>query len=56
MVAILRGVRWNLGVALICVSFMAKDREHFLQTGYFVKNTHDLYTCIAISIFVGFNF
>jgi hypothetical protein len=30
MIAILAGVRWNLSVVLICISFMARDGEHFL--------------------------
>jgi hypothetical protein len=29
MGAILRGVRWNLSVILICIPFMARDGEHF---------------------------
>jgi hypothetical protein len=29
MVAILTGVRWNLSVVLICISFVARDDEHF---------------------------
>jgi hypothetical protein len=29
MVAILTGVRWNLHVILICISFIARDSEHF---------------------------
>jgi hypothetical protein len=31
MIAILTGVRWNLNVILICVSFMARDFEHFFM-------------------------
>jgi hypothetical protein len=29
MIAILAGVRWNLSVALICISFMARNGEPF---------------------------
>jgi hypothetical protein len=31
MLAILVGVRWNLSVVLICISFMARDGEHFFM-------------------------
>jgi hypothetical protein len=36
MVAILIGVRWNLSVVLICISFMARNGEHFFQYGHFL--------------------
>jgi hypothetical protein len=29
MIDILTGMRWNLSVVLICISFMARDGEHF---------------------------
>jgi hypothetical protein len=29
MVAILTGVRWNLSVVFICISFLVRDGEHF---------------------------
>jgi hypothetical protein len=31
MIAILIGVRWNFSVVLICISFMARDGEHFFM-------------------------
>jgi hypothetical protein len=31
MVAIATGVRWNLSMVLICISFMTRDGEHFFM-------------------------
>jgi hypothetical protein len=31
MIAILTGVRWNLSVTLICISFMARNGEQFFM-------------------------
>jgi hypothetical protein len=31
MIAILTGVRWNLNMVLIYISFMARDIEHFFM-------------------------
>jgi hypothetical protein len=31
MIAILTGVKWNLSVVLICISFIAKNSEHIFM-------------------------
>jgi hypothetical protein len=31
MVTILTGLRWNLSVVLICISFTARGGEHFVM-------------------------
>jgi hypothetical protein len=31
MIAVLTGVRWNLSVVLICISFMARHGKHFVM-------------------------
>jgi hypothetical protein len=36
MVAILMGVKCNLNVVLICISFMARDGEHFFMVFFFL--------------------
>jgi hypothetical protein len=31
MMAILTGIRWNFSVVFVCISFMARDGEHFFM-------------------------
>jgi hypothetical protein len=35
MIAILTGVRWNLSVIQICITFIARDGEHFFMGFFF---------------------
>jgi hypothetical protein len=37
MAAFLTGMRWNLSVVLICISFVARDGEHFYPC-FFLAN------------------
>jgi hypothetical protein len=39
MMAILTGVRWNLSVVLIRISFMARDSEHFFHAFMAIWNS-----------------
>jgi hypothetical protein len=32
---VLTGVRWNLGVVLVCIFFMARDDEHYFMCFFF---------------------
>jgi hypothetical protein len=39
MIVILTGVRWNLSVVLICISFVARDGEHFSRFFGYLSNS-----------------
>jgi hypothetical protein len=50
MIAILTGVRWNFSVILICISFMARDVEHFFHV---VFGHLDIFLCSVTHFFIG---
>jgi hypothetical protein len=54
MIAVLTGVRWNLSVILICISFMARDGEHFsCFFGIWISSFENvLFSSVATSLLV----
>jgi hypothetical protein len=54
MIAILTGLRWNLSFVLICISFRARDGEHFLCAflAIWISFEKDLFISVA-QFFVG---
>jgi hypothetical protein len=58
MIANLTGMRWNLSVILICISFMGKDVEHFFMNLLAIYNSSpenslfSLFAHLLIGLFV----
>jgi hypothetical protein len=52
MIAILTGVRWKLNVDLICISFMARDGEHFFMCFLARQKYFELFSasCLTASV------
>jgi hypothetical protein len=54
MMAILTGVRWNVSVVLICISFMGKDAEHFFLclSAIFTSSLEDCLFSLLAHLFI----
>jgi hypothetical protein len=53
ILAILPGVRWNLRVALICISLMIKGVEHFLGASQLFSIPQVRILCLAPHFLIG---
>jgi hypothetical protein len=55
MLAILTGVKWNLSVVLICISFMARDGEHFFMCflAIWTSSFEKVLFCSVAHFFIG---
>jgi hypothetical protein len=58
MMAILTGLRWNLSVVLIWISFMARDGEYFFMyfLAIWVSSFEKVLFSLVANFFIGLTF